>query len=242
MFFSTLPIVLAALPVAFAQYGSDSSSSSSASTTSTAAAVVATSASGKTVHVVQVGASGLTFTPNAITAAVGDIVEFQFYPAAHSVAQSSFAAPCVPLNGSSFFSGPVPSTSGVAAKTFQLEVNNTTPIWFYCATAKHCESGMGGVINQAATGAKTIAAYIALAKNVSATTVPPTVQGGLLAESLVSNSSSTSGSSTTGTSTSSSATGSSTTTSAGVETRGSVAWMSLGVAGAFAVAVGSLMA
>lgn len=138
MFFSTLPVVLAALPVAFA-----------ASSTSSAAATVATSASGKTVHVVAVGQSGLTFSPNAITAAVGDIVEFQFYPQAHSVAQSSFKAPCAPINDTAFFSGQIPSTSGMAAKTYQLEINSTAPIWFYCATAKHCESGMAGVINQA---------------------------------------------------------------------------------------------
>jgi plastocyanin len=199
-------------------------------------ATTATSASGKLVHVVQVGASGLTFTPNAITAAVGDIVEFQFYPQSHSVAQSTFAAPCMPLNSSSFFSGPVPSTSGMATKTFQLEINNTTPIWFYCATGTHCESGMAGVINQAATGANTIEAYITAAKN-SSTKVPTTVQGGALANSLVANSTSSSS----GTSTSSAA-NSTSTKSAGVEARGSAGWMSVGFAGALAVAVGSLMA
>jgi len=243
MYFSTLPIVLAALPVAFAQgYGSGDSSSSSVSTATSSAAATVETVSGKTVHVVEVGNGALTFVPNSISAAVGDIVEFHFYPASHSVAQSSFAAPCTPLNSSAFFSGPVPSTSGVAAKTFQLTVNSTAPIWFYCATLKHCESGMGGVINQAATGGKTIDAYIAAAKNVSATVVPTNIQGGNLAAALVDSGSSSSSTSTpSGTATGSSANSTSTTKSAGVEARGSVRWMLLSFTGAVAVAVGSLM-
>jgi len=100
---------------------------------------------------------------------------------------------------------------------------------------------MAGVINQAATGNKTIDAYITAAKNVGSTVVPTTKQGGVLAESLVSNSTATNSGSSSSTSTSSSANSTSTTKSAGVETRGSVAWMSLSVAGALAVAVGSLM-
>lgn len=33
-----------------------------------------------TVHVVKVGENGLTFSPDQLTAAVGDMVQFQFYP------------------------------------------------------------------------------------------------------------------------------------------------------------------
>lgn len=31
---------------------------------------------------------------------------------------------------------------------FTVMVNDTNPIWFYCATAKHCQGGMVGVINE----------------------------------------------------------------------------------------------
>ncbi|KAK7940944.1 uncharacterized protein PG986_013331 [Apiospora aurea] len=49
-------------------------------------------------HKVRAGANGqLRFEPESVVAAVGDIVEFQFHPKNHSVAQSSFAEPCAPL-------------------------------------------------------------------------------------------------------------------------------------------------
>lgn len=44
---------------------------------------------------VNVGQTGLTFTPSIVTADVGDKVNFHFFPVNHSVVQSSFAAPCV---------------------------------------------------------------------------------------------------------------------------------------------------
>jgi plastocyanin len=97
---------------------------------------------------VKAGASGLTFTPNNLTAAVGDNVQFTFYPANHNVVQASFANPCMPMNGG-FYSGFMPTSSGPANKTFTITVNDTTPIWFYCGQGTHCESGMVGVINQA---------------------------------------------------------------------------------------------
>ncbi|KUJ08953.1 Cupredoxin [Mollisia scopiformis] len=235
MFYSALAIVLSALPLAFAQYGNDP-----ASTTSSSPASVSTTSSGATVHVIKVGDGALAFSPNNITAAVNDIVEFHFYPAKHSVAQSTFADPCVPLtNGTSFFSGSMSTTSGVNVNTFQLTINNTAPIWFYCAYPGHCEQGMAGVINQATTGTKTLDAYIAAAANVNSTVAPSNVQGGVIAAALAGSSTGTS--STTGTSTSTSSTSTSTSKSAGVETKGAIRWMLLGFTGAVAVGVGSLM-
>lgn len=32
-------------------------------------------------------------------------------------------------------------------KYFLVPINNTDPIWFYCAQARHCQVGMVGVIN-----------------------------------------------------------------------------------------------
>ena len=101
------------------------------------------------VHTVTVGNGGLVFSPNNLTAAAGDTVVFSFYPSKHSVAQATFAKPCVPMDSSSFFSGAMATTSGVNANTYTLTINDTTPIWFYCSVATHCESGMVGSINAA---------------------------------------------------------------------------------------------
>ena len=97
---------------------------------------------------ITVGQSGLVFSPNTVTAAAGDQLVFSFYPKAHSVSQSSFAAPCQQLEGG-FNSGLVPVASGNGG-TFTVTVNNTTPIWIYCAqtNGQHCQKGMGMVVNQ----------------------------------------------------------------------------------------------
>jgi plastocyanin len=60
---------------------------------------------------IDVGLNGLAFTPNNVTAGVGTTLEFVYHPKKHSVSQSSFTAPCVPLEGG-FNSGFVPVTSG----------------------------------------------------------------------------------------------------------------------------------
>jgi hypothetical protein len=97
-------------------------------------------------------------------AAVGSNVEFQFYGPVHSVVQGSFDQPCSAYNnGTGFFGGLVttgtaPNVSCISEtmklyaeqkqpKTFTLTINDTTPIWFYCAYPGHCQAGMVGVIN-----------------------------------------------------------------------------------------------
>ncbi|KAF8861458.1 Cupredoxin [Acephala macrosclerotiorum] len=238
MHYSTVSALLSALPLALAQGYGDSGDSS---TTSSAAASTTTS-SVAGVHVVTVGEGGkLAFSPNSITAAVGEIVEFHFFPPKHSVAQSTFGAPCTPFsNGTSFFSGSMTTSSGENANTFQITINNTAPIWFYCAYPGHCEAGMAGVINQAANSSKTIEAYISAAASVNATVAPATVQGGVIGAAKAGSSSSSTGTGT-GTATGSSSTSTATGKNAGTETRGSVRWLLLGFTGAVAVGVGSLM-
>jgi len=234
MYYSTLPVLLSALPLVFAQgYGNPSNSKATTTSSSQAASTTAAAVAG--VHTVQVGANGnLAFSPNSITAAVGEIVEFHFFPPQHSVAQSSFAAPCTPFsNGTSFFSGGMTTSSGENANTFQITINDTAPIWFYCAFPTHCEAGMAGVINQAPNGNATIDAYIAAAANVKSTVAPATVQGGVVGPAKAASAS--------GTSTSSGSSSTSSSKSAGIETRGAVRWALLGFTGAVAVGVGSLM-
>ena len=101
-------------------------------------------------HSVVAGLGGLKFDPDNVVAEIGDIIEWHFLPKNHSVAQSSFGEPCVPLpDGSSFFSGFEFVTDGPQSEnTFQLEVTTKAPIWYYCAQGNHCSSGMVGVINQ----------------------------------------------------------------------------------------------
>jgi len=165
---STIVAVLSALSLVAAQ--------------STTASGAAPSATGNVlVHVIQVGnANGtLKFTPEVTNAAIGDKIQFQFYPKNHSVAQSSFDAPCNPLAQSAtsnggFWSGFMPVTAqDTSMPVFTIDINATTPIWFYCATGKHCQSGMVGVINPPANNAaRTIDTYRAGAAKAVANVAP----------------------------------------------------------------------
>ena len=94
------------------------------------------------------GDGGLKFSPENVKAQVGDQLEFHFYPKAHSVSQSSFAAPCTQLEGG-FNSGFVPISDDSEAKssTFTVVVNDTKPIWIYCAQTQHCQNNMSMVVN-----------------------------------------------------------------------------------------------
>lgn len=47
---------------------------------------------------VSVGSAGLTYTPNSVTAAAGDTIQFTF-SGTHTATQSTFAAPCAPMTG-----------------------------------------------------------------------------------------------------------------------------------------------
>ena len=60
---------------------------------------------------VNIGDGSLIFDPNNITAQTGDLINFHWLSAPHSIAQSSFDDPCVPLangiwSGVSVASGP----------------------------------------------------------------------------------------------------------------------------------------
>ncbi|KAF8539625.1 Cupredoxin [Trichophaea hybrida] len=129
-------------------------------------------------HVVQVGdANGsLRFYPAELKGVkAGDMVQFHFWPKSHSVAQSSFDNPCQPLKGNNgvqgFWSGMMPVTpESKVMPIFSILVNDTNPIWYYCATGRHCQSGMTGVINP--PEGKTLKQYQAAAANVPTTGIP----------------------------------------------------------------------
>jgi plastocyanin len=112
-------------------------------------------AQGVTVHVVKVGSANgsLAFSPNNLVVPVGDMVQFQFAPANHTVTQSTFDQPCQPIalhsNVTGVFSGFMPVTAAsTTTPTYTIMVNNTTPMWLYCSQGKHCQAGMTMVINE----------------------------------------------------------------------------------------------
>jgi hypothetical protein len=64
---------------------------------------------------INVGQNGFSFSPESITAALGDQLEFHFFPGGHSVVQGAFDTPCIPsAGGIGFYSGIVNSPSGEA--------------------------------------------------------------------------------------------------------------------------------
>lgn len=132
------------------------------------------------VHKVDAANGGLKFTPSSVTAAVGDVVEFHFYPQKHNVVQGSFDTPCK-VGGitAGFYSGFVPIAKGESATVFRVNVTSTDPVYFYCSQISHCQNGMVGAINPPSTG-NTVAAYLAAAALTTDSETPAAVQGGTL--------------------------------------------------------------
>ncbi|KAI8185527.1 hypothetical protein K4K51_011574 [Colletotrichum sp. SAR 10_75] len=137
---------------------------------------------GKRISRVDVGLNGaLTFTPNDIKEPPRTYVEFSFNPRNHSVTQSSFDKPCEP-SANGFSSGLIPTALSPSGVTFSILVNDTKPIWFYCAqtTGTHCQKGMVGAINAPDQG-NTLQAFTELASKAPPSTLPPMAPlGGVL--------------------------------------------------------------
>jgi plastocyanin len=134
-------------------------------------------------HSVTAGLGGLRFEPDNIVAEVGDVVEWHFLPANHSVVQSSFDKPCEPLaDGTGFFSGfNFATQQGQSDNVFQIVVEDRKPIWFYCSqtNGNHCQKGMNGVVNQNFDNqAFSLRAHRELAAKTTVSVSPPVVQGG----------------------------------------------------------------
>lgn len=126
------------------------------STLTLAALASLASAQQMTVHVVKVAVNNsLTYEPNDFTANVGDMVQFQFFGGNHTATQSTFDNPCQPVsqftNLTGFHSGFIPAEASEAMgmrAVYTIRINNTNPLWIYCAQGSHCESGMSMVINK----------------------------------------------------------------------------------------------
>lgn len=90
----------------------------------------------------------VAYTPEFVTANVGDTIVFTFKQLNHTVTQSSFADPCSPLAGG-FDSGFVPVAANATEflTTATFTVNDTAPVWVYCRQTGHCQKGMVFAIN-----------------------------------------------------------------------------------------------
>jgi hypothetical protein len=92
------------------------------------------------------------------------------------VTQSTFNNPCVPIhsvmsNVTGITSGFMPvAPTDTQIPVFSILVNDTNPIWLYCAQTGHCQKGMSMVINEVASSNKTLEAYQAAAAKLGSTT------------------------------------------------------------------------
>ncbi|KAK6495090.1 hypothetical protein TWF481_003118 [Arthrobotrys musiformis] len=128
----------------------------------------------QTVHTVSVASTGLTFTPDSITAKTGDTIRFVFKGGNHTVTQAAFNSPCNPIT-KGFFSG----FTGSKSESFSIILENTNPIYFYCAQSTHCQLGMVGAINPPSTG-NTLAAFKTAAMNARTQSTPSSPYGGVI--------------------------------------------------------------
>jgi plastocyanin len=96
---------------------------------------------------VVVGGPQDTFVPNALMAAVGDIIQFQFSNGNHTVTQSTSDKACTPMDAG-VHSGHIPFKDGQTdVGTFNMPVTSTDPMFLYCATGPHCQEGQVMIIN-----------------------------------------------------------------------------------------------
>ncbi|KAF2710145.1 hypothetical protein K504DRAFT_342636, partial [Pleomassaria siparia CBS 279.74] len=109
-------------------------------------------------HTISVGNGDHKFRPEITQAEIGDTIEFQFFPANHSVVRAEYQYPCIPyemtgLGKIGFFTGfhPVDAILSEPPK-WSVIINDTDPIFFYCSATGSCINyQMVGVINPNAT-------------------------------------------------------------------------------------------
>ncbi|KAI0126813.1 hypothetical protein BJ170DRAFT_420040 [Xylariales sp. AK1849] len=133
---------------------------------------------------VVVGGTQDVFVPNVVTAAVGDVVQFQFANGNHTVTQSAQDAACQPLQATvanAVHSGHIPfQDAQTTVGTFSMPVLDTSPMFLYCATGPHCQEGQVLIINPANT--QQIVDYAKLAASSGQSGDGTTVQGGAVAQ------------------------------------------------------------
>ncbi|KAI0599864.1 hypothetical protein F4775DRAFT_97497 [Biscogniauxia sp. FL1348] len=132
---------------------------------------------------VVVGGAQDVFVPNTVTAAVGDIIQFQFSNGNHTVTQSAPETPCQPLQATvatAIHSGHIPFQDGqTTVGTFNMPVTSADTMFLYCATGPHCQEGQVMVVNP--TNDQQILDYANLAAASGQSADGTTVVGGTVA-------------------------------------------------------------
>lgn len=142
------------------------------------------SLSGSVIKVVVGGSNGeLTFTPDNVQAKPRDVIQFEFHQKNHTATQSSFAAPCVRLKDATtgsaigLDSGFMPvDANATEFPVWNVTVNDTAPLWFYCRQHKpdgssHCGSGMVFAVNAVEDSPRNFSAFKSLAATLNGTNV-----------------------------------------------------------------------
>ncbi|RSH90328.1 hypothetical protein EHS25_001662 [Saitozyma podzolica] len=99
---------------------------------------------------------------NCVQANPGDTVEFTWDTAGHSVTQTTFDNPC---GGGGGFNAGIMTTSGA---TFNVMINDTSPIFVQCIVDGHCAAGMVMTINANDSSSQSFAAFQAKAEGKAA--------------------------------------------------------------------------
>ncbi|KAL8292712.1 hypothetical protein RQP46_001324 [Phenoliferia psychrophenolica] len=172
-----LVLLLSLLVAGKPQYGNPASTSST--TSAVAGSPTRAAAASSSIHVIIVAATGLTFTPNSITANVGDTLLFEFPNAGHSVTQSSFSAPCS-YSATGLDSG----ITTAAGLSWNVTVETSDALWFSCRQTGHCEAGMVFAVNAPTTG-NTFEAFQANARSAAPGTFTPTATAVLSGSGVV---------------------------------------------------------
>ncbi|KAK3362249.1 extracellular serine-rich protein [Lasiosphaeria hispida] len=153
------------------------SAQNSATLTATSSSARSTATGTPQIIEISVGALLHQFSPDNVTANVGDTIRFNFYPGGHRVARAEYKIPCIPYeytgaNKKGFWSGVFsPQTIQNPPPHYDVLVNDTEPIFFYCGAPASCtDYGMVGVIN--ANQEKTLATQKEFAKNATLQLVP----------------------------------------------------------------------
>jgi len=136
------------------------------------------SPTGKIIKVIVGGPNGnLTYTPSRVDALPRDTIQFIFQVKNHTVIQSSFEAPCVPLTDKTtgqkigFDSGFFPvSADATTFPTWNLTIKDPSPIWAYCGQVGHCGYGMVFAVNTDEKSERNITSFQTLAKKLNGTT------------------------------------------------------------------------
>ncbi|PKS11775.1 hypothetical protein jhhlp_001068 [Lomentospora prolificans] len=128
------------------------------------------------------GTAGTFFSPDKVTAPIGSMVQFQFMGGNHTVTQSTFDDACTPIsaiNASAVgvSTGFVPAMNAMQTgqiPVYSIMINDTRPIWLYCAQGRHCQSGMVMVINEntAANSTRSLENHRSIAANAQQATLP----------------------------------------------------------------------